>query len=69
MQPENRKNLMGNDDINAPETENDAKGVGRLRIARLRHQNVQLLGEKPRRDKVKADQRRSDEDNESCGSG
>ena len=60
---------MNNYDINASKPEDDAKEVELLRIARLRHQNVQLLEEKPRRVKVKADQRRSDEDSESPVSG
>lgn len=48
---------MRNDDINAPETEDDAREVGHLRMARWRHQNAQLLGKKPRLwDKEREDQ-------------
>lgn len=36
------------DDVNRPETEEDDLETGRLRMARMRHQNAQLLGKKPR---------------------
>lgn len=40
---------MTHNDINHPETEDDDKEVGLLRLARWRHQNEQLLGKRPRR--------------------
>lgn len=42
--------MMTNNDTNAPETEDDAEEIGRLRLARWGNQNAQLLGKKARRD-------------------
>lgn len=36
------------DDVNRSETDEDDLEAGKLRMARMRHQNAQLLGKKPR---------------------